>query len=127
MRMRWALAGVVVMVAAFLVGCGSSNTTGDACAEVRKTLTYYLTDSPEIKAVTAEVEKGYYGTGEPGKLKSAKDAYNKALGNALRPIVDKAKTPELKAAIADAADAYSEGNDDVEALQAVYKLCPQQP
>jgi hypothetical protein len=59
--------------------------------------------------MTAEVEKRYKGTGDPGEFEAARDAYYKAFGNALRPIAEEAKTPELKAAIMNVADAYSRG------------------
>ncbi|MGI5242184.1 hypothetical protein [Dactylosporangium sp. CA-139066] len=129
MRTRRALLGVVAVVAAALAGgCDSSSqTTGDACTDVRNTMTHYTTDAPEYKAMTDEVQKSYKGTGDPGKLEAAKATYYKAFGNALRPIADEAKAPELKTAIAKVADAYSAGNGDVSALQDVVKLCPQQP
>ncbi|MFG2045654.1 hypothetical protein [Dactylosporangium sp. NPDC048998] len=120
------LVGAAVAATVLTGGCGSSDTTGDACADVRSTLTRYTTDAPEYKAMAAEVEKGYNGTSDPGEVQAARDAYYKAFGSALRPIADEAKTPELKEAITNVADSYDRGHGDVQALDAILKQCQHQ-
>jgi hypothetical protein len=123
--MRRMIVGVVLLVGAgFAAGCESApKTTGDACADVRTTMQRYTTDAPEFKAMNDEIEKRYKGAGDAKQLDETRAAYFKAFGQALRPIADEAKTPELKSAISQVADAYSGGNGDVNALQDVLKLC----
>jgi hypothetical protein len=103
---------------------GASGRTGDACTDVRATMTYYTTDAPEFRAVVAEMEQGYQGTAEPGKLEADRVAYHKAFSNALRPTADEATTRELTVAITNLADAV--GSGDPAASPEVMRLCPQQ-
>jgi hypothetical protein len=117
------------MVAAVLTGgCGSSSdSAAETCAKARTTLKYYMSDAPEFKALNAEIEKAYHGTGTPDDTNAARLAYNTAFAAALRAVADGAGDPGLKAAVAAAADAYSAGGGDTTALQAVFERCPQKP
>ncbi|MFG2045331.1 hypothetical protein [Dactylosporangium sp. NPDC048998] len=110
-----------VAVTVLTGGCGSSGTTGDACADYWNTMTRYSTDAPEYKAMKVEEAKG------SSKLEDARAAWFKAQGNAVRPIADEAKTPELKQALTNITDSYSRGHGDAQALAEVEMLCPQQP
>jgi hypothetical protein len=125
--MRRVLVGVVVVAAVLTGGCGSSDTAEETCTKARATIKYYTSEAPELKALTAEIEKAYQGTGTPDGAKAARLAYNRAFGDALRSIADGANDPGLKASVTAAADAYSAGGQDPKAMQAVLDRCPQKP
>jgi hypothetical protein len=116
-----------VAAATLTAGCGTPGNTDDACTDVRNTMTRYTTDAPEFRAMTPRWRSGTRAPAIAGKLEAARGAYDKAFGNALRPIAGEAKTPELKAVITNVADAYSSGNGNTDALQEVVKRCPRQP
>ncbi|GAB3836665.1 hypothetical protein GCM10027610_037310 [Dactylosporangium cerinum] len=125
--MRRALVGMVLVAAVLTGGCGSSDTAEETCAKARATIKYYTSEAPELKALTAEIEKAYQGTGTPDGAKAARLAYNKAFGDALRSIADRADDPGLKASVTAAADAYSASGQDLEAMQTALDQCPQKP
>ena len=120
------MVGALTVAAAVLVGgCGSAAAPGpDACADARTVMTHYTTDAPEYKAFTAAVEKQYSGTAQPGQYDKARAAYLAAYGTALRATANEARTPAVKTAITNAADAISNGTSSAGALEKLLTVCP---